>query len=114
VINASRWWVSPTWASRPGVPRPVFGVVLDVTDRERRRQLESRTERLVTTGLLAAGVGHEINNPLAFILNNLEYARDELRAQAAPAPAELLGRPGRGARRRGPDPPHRLRAAGPG
>jgi two-component system NtrC family sensor kinase len=74
-----------------GVPRPVFGVVLDVTDRERRRQLESRTERLVTTGLLAAGVGHEINNPLAFILNNLEYARDELRAQAAPAPAELLG-----------------------
>ncbi len=70
---------------------PVFGVALDVTDRERRRQLESRTERLASTGLLAAGVGHEINNPLAFILNNLEFARDELRAQSPPAPTELLG-----------------------
>ncbi|QRN95647.1 HAMP domain-containing protein [Archangium violaceum] len=36
-------------------------------------------DRLATVGRLAAGVGHEINNPLAFILGNLRYVQDELR-----------------------------------
>ncbi|WP_257452695.1 sensor histidine kinase [Archangium lipolyticum] len=35
-------------------------------------------DRLATVGRLAAGVGHEINNPLAFILGNLRYVQDEL------------------------------------
>jgi signal transduction histidine kinase len=32
-------------------------------------------DRLATIGQLAAGVGHEINNPLAFILGNLGFAQ---------------------------------------
>ncbi|HYO53779.1 sensor histidine kinase [Archangium sp.] len=36
-------------------------------------------DRLATVGRLAAGVGHEINNPLAYILSNLRYLQDELR-----------------------------------
>ena len=38
----------------------------------------SKQERLVTTGTLAAGVGHEINNPLSFVLSNLELCIEEL------------------------------------
>ncbi|HEX8439043.1 sensor histidine kinase [Archangium sp.] len=48
------------------------------------RQLQTTQEqllfsdRLATIGRLAAGVGHEINNPLAFILSNLNYVQKEM------------------------------------
>jgi PAS domain S-box-containing protein len=56
----------------------LFGVLQDVTDRERVRELSERRDRLVTTGTLAAGIGHEINNPLTFITTNLDFALEEL------------------------------------
>ncbi len=36
------------------------------------------TDRLASMGRLAAGVGHEINNPLAFVISNLSYIHKEL------------------------------------
>jgi C4-dicarboxylate-specific signal transduction histidine kinase len=36
------------------------------------------TDRLATVGRLAANVGHEINNPLSYILSNLRFIRKEL------------------------------------
>jgi PAS domain S-box-containing protein len=38
-------------------------------------QLEGR---LATMGMLAAGVAHEVNNPLAFVSSNIDYVVDEL------------------------------------
>ncbi|MDB4929335.1 MAG: sensor histidine kinase, partial [Myxococcaceae bacterium] len=46
-----------------------------------RRQFEARlaqTDRLVAVGTMSAGVAHEINNPLAFVLSNVEYAAGEI------------------------------------
>ncbi len=35
-------------------------------------------ERLATVGSLAAGVAHEINNPLAYVIANVQYALDSI------------------------------------
>ncbi|MFL5348138.1 MAG: sensor histidine kinase [Hyalangium sp.] len=44
-------------------------------------------DRLATVGRLAAGVGHEINNPLSYILSNLRFIQRELlREEAAALP----------------------------
>jgi two-component system, cell cycle sensor histidine kinase and response regulator CckA len=40
----------------------------------------AQTERMASLGTLAAGVAHEINNPLAYVLGSLEIGQRELRA----------------------------------
>jgi len=45
-----------------------------------------QAERLATAGQLAAGVGHEINNPLAYVLANVTYALEELGRLEGPTP----------------------------
>ena len=48
-------------------------------------------EKLASMGTLAAGVAHEINNPLAFVSSNLEYVEDELRRVPGLDPAKIAG-----------------------
>ena len=50
----------------------VVGVVQDVTERRREEQRVQETSRLVAIGELAAGVAHEINNPLTVISGSAE------------------------------------------
>ncbi|HEY2409261.1 MAG TPA: ATP-binding protein [Polyangiaceae bacterium] len=51
----------------------------------------AETERMASLGTLAAGVAHEINNPLAYVLASLELGARELEdAQAAIADVERL------------------------
>jgi PAS domain S-box-containing protein len=50
--------------------------VMDVTERETMQAQLGRAQRLASVGLLAAGVGHEINNPLTYVMLNLEQLKE--------------------------------------
>jgi PAS domain S-box-containing protein len=51
--------------------REFIASIRDLTERHRMRAMLMQSEKLASIGLLSAGVAHEINNPLAFIANNL-------------------------------------------
>lgn len=53
----------------------VLGIARDITDTKKLEQQILNTEKLASVGKLAAGVAHEINNPLGGILNCLYNLR---------------------------------------
>jgi two-component system NtrC family sensor kinase len=61
-------------------------LMADTTEGMKSKQRTEVAERMATVGRLAAGVAHEVNNPLAFVLSNLTFAMEEL--AAAPQPRE--------------------------
>jgi signal transduction histidine kinase len=50
----------------------------EVTQRHRMEAQLRRAQKLEALGRLAAGIAHEINNPLAFVIANLQYVREAL------------------------------------
>ena len=56
------------------------GVVVfrDITERKRLEARLSVAERMASIGTMAAGMAHEINNPLAAVLGNVSYALEGL------------------------------------
>jgi two-component system cell cycle sensor histidine kinase/response regulator CckA len=52
----------------------------DVTERKRLRAQLLVSDRMASLGTLAAGIAHEINNPLAYVTGNLEAVSETLRA----------------------------------
>ncbi|MEW6430920.1 MAG: ATP-binding protein [Myxococcota bacterium] len=67
------------WAREQPKGGRVFGVVQDVSEQVRLSATLQLTERMASIGTLAAGVAHEINNPLSYVLSNLTMALQELR-----------------------------------
>ena len=53
-------------------------VVRDVTERKKLQSQLMVSDRMASVGTLAAGVAHEINNPLAAVIGNLDYLADIL------------------------------------
>lgn len=62
----------------------------DVTERAHMQAERLQVERLATVGMLAAGMAHEINTPLAYVLLNLQRLRSRLgKLDSLPSPAEV-------------------------
>ena len=71
---------------KPFDPEMLVATIGDLLLARDHRELEAQlaqTDRLTSLGTLAAGVAHGINNPLAYVLLEADFARAEL--------AELLG-----------------------
>jgi len=64
-------WVHLTRAE--GETLGSFLIAHDRTDQHRAERLRHRSQRLESLGVLAAGIAHEINNPLAFVRGNLAH-----------------------------------------
>jgi two-component system NtrC family sensor kinase len=60
-----------------------IGVIRDQAERQRMRAMLTQSERLASIGLLSAGVAHEINNPLAYVGNNLAVLERDLKGVQA-------------------------------
>ena len=58
--------------------RAVLAFARDVTERKAMQARLAQADRLAALGMLSAGVAHEINNPLAYVLLNLELLSREL------------------------------------
>jgi PAS domain S-box-containing protein len=65
-----------TWSSNGRVH--FAGIMRDVTERKKVEAQLLVADRMVAVGTLSAGVAHEINNPLAAIIGNLDLALRDL------------------------------------
>lgn len=66
------------------------GILIDMSESNRLRRRVVESERLAALGTLAAGVAHEMNNPLSYALANLDFARQRLELVQRALPAGEL------------------------
>jgi PAS domain S-box-containing protein len=64
-------------------PTSMTGTLTDVTELRAARERVTAADRLAATATLAAGIAHEINNPLAWITANLGYMKELLKTLCA-------------------------------
>jgi PAS domain S-box-containing protein len=70
--------------------RSLLLVARDITEERQLRLRLQLANQLASVGTLAAGVAHEINNPLAFVTASLEFVRESAEGLAARPTPELL------------------------
>ena len=89
--------VEATWSIKPFEgDEYLLGVCRDITE-GRRIQEELRhaeetlrvNDRLTAVGTMAAGIAHEINNPLAYVMGNIEFSSDVLQELSPSLPEKL-------------------------
>lgn len=63
----------------------LVSVIRDITERKLMQARLVEADRLASVGTLAAGVAHEINNPLAYVMTSLEVASRVVRKASTDA-----------------------------
>lgn len=58
----------------------LVGSGLDITERRELQMRAQTNDRMAALGTLASGVAHEINNPLAYVLTNVELAQSKAKS----------------------------------
>lgn len=58
------------------LPTQILGIARDITKRKRMEEQLVRASKLASIGVLAAGIAHQVNNPLAIMLATSTVLRD--------------------------------------
>jgi PAS domain S-box-containing protein len=86
----ARWVRSRGFQVRDGAGKLIrlIGIVTDITESRRLQAQLMVSDRMASVGTLAAGLAHEINNPLAAVIANLDFMAESLgRSLTGDAPA---------------------------
>ena len=85
MIGENQYWFSTNlrrlWDEEGNI-YAVLGISRDITDRKQMDEHSYYTEKLASMGTLAAGVAHEINNPLAVILGFTDLLLERFPAES--------------------------------
>lgn len=83
-------FVTSLLTDNEGRPR---GVILSIRDQAGVRDLKERmrrSDRLATLGMIAAGIAHEVKNPLVGIRGAAQLMKSELRSETGPGTSKSL------------------------
>jgi len=72
------WCVMTTLTNETGEVIGYLSVVRDMTEKKQMEMQLIQADKMASLGELAAGVAHEINNPLSGILSNAEFLQEEI------------------------------------
>ncbi len=72
------WCVMTTLTEETGEIIGYLSVVRDMTEKKQMEMQLIQADKMASLGELAAGVAHEINNPLSGILSNAEFLQEEI------------------------------------
>ncbi len=72
------WCVMTTLTEETGEIVGYLSVVRDMTEKKQMEMQLIQADKMASLGELAAGVAHEINNPLSGILSNAEFLQEEI------------------------------------
>jgi PAS domain S-box-containing protein len=76
------WCVMTTLTEESGETIGYLSVVRDTTEKKQMEMQLIQADKMASLGELAAGVAHEINNPLSGIISNAEFLQEEIPAES--------------------------------